>query len=138
MDDGMSMDMQALEQALLIAPFHRWLGLSIRECDAHGIVIAMPWRDEMTSNPALPAMHGGILASLIDLTGFYSLLAAGHACTSTADLQVDYHRAASREALLARGQIVRVGKRLSVAEVRITGEADRLLASGRGAYIMRD
>lgn len=132
------MDRAALELALLAAPFHRWLGLSIRQAGPEGITIAMPWRDEMISNPALPAMHGGILASLIDLTGFYTVLAADHVCTSTADLHVDYHRVASRETLLATGRVVRIGRFLSVAGVDITGESRKLLASGRGAYAMKD
>lgn len=132
------MDRAALEHALLAAPFHRWLGLSIHQAGPEDITIAMPWRDEMISNPALPAMHGGILASLIDLTGFYTILAAGQVCTSTADLHVDYHRAASRETLLAKGQVVRIGRRLSIAGVEITAESGKLLASGRGAYTMKD
>ncbi|MBX9896441.1 MAG: PaaI family thioesterase [Qipengyuania sp.] len=128
---------ELLEQALHVAPFHQWLGVSLRESGPDGITIAMPWREEMISNPALPAMHGGVLAALIDLTGFYTVLAAGHVCTSTADIHVDYHRPASRESLTARGIIVRIGKRLSVAEVRVSGETGKLLASGRGAYAMK-
>lgn len=132
------MDIGPLQRALLVAPFHRWLGLELRAVDEYGITIAMPWREEVVSNPGLPATHGGIIASLIDLTGFYTVLAAGKVCTSTADLHVDYHRAATRETLLARGTIVRTGKRMSVAEVRVSGAAGKLLASGRGAYTMKD
>lgn len=87
---------ELLEQALQVAPFHRWLGVSLRESSPDGILITVPWREEMISSPALPAMHGGVLAALIDLTGFYTVLAAGHVCTSTADIHVDYHRPASR------------------------------------------
>lgn len=126
-----------LEQALQVAPFHRWLGVTLRECGPDGIAIVMPWRKEMISNPALPAVHGGVLAALIDLTGFYTVLAAGHVCTSTADIHVDYHRPAGRETLIARGTIMRIGKRLSVAEVRVSGDTGKLLASGRGAYTMK-
>lgn len=130
------MNALALEQALLVAPFHRWLGVSIAARNADGIAIEMPWREDMISNPALPAMHGGVVAALIDLTGFYTVLASGSVCTSTADLHVDYHRAASRERIVAHGKIVRIGKRLSVAEVRVEG-AHGLIASGRGAYTMK-
>lgn len=128
---------ELLEMALQVAPFHRWLGVSLRDSGPDGITITMPWREEMISSPALPAMHGGVLAALIDLTGFYSVLAAGHICTSTVDIHVDYHRPASRETLTAHGTIVRIGKRLSVAEVRVSGETDKLIATGRGAYAMK-
>lgn len=132
------MNHEMLEQALRVAPFHRWLSVSLRTSGPEGITISMPWRDEMISSPALPAMHGGILAALIDLTGFYTVLASGHLCTSTVDLHVDYHRPASRETLTATGKILRISKRLSVAEVHISSENGCLLASGRGAYAMKD
>jgi len=130
------MTLEELNRALLVAPFHRWLNLRMIEADAEHILIEMPWRDEMISNPALPSMHGGILASLIDLTGFYAVLASGNMCKSTADLRVDYHRAASRQTLHAEGCLIKAGKSLSVADVRIHDEAGTLVASGRGAYNM--
>src|SRR3546814_4275448 len=80
------------------------------KADAEHILIEMPWRDEMISNPTLPSMHGGILASLIDLTGFYTVLASGSMSKSTADLRVDYHRAASRQTLLAEGRLIKAGR----------------------------
>lgn len=125
-----------LEQALQVAPFHRWLGVTVVAQGGESVSIEMPWRDEMISSPKLPAMHGGIVAALIDLTGFYTVLASGNICASTADLHVDYHRAASRETIVAHGKIVRVGKRLSVAEVKVEGQRG-LIASGRGAYTMK-
>lgn len=128
---------QALERALRVAPFHQWLGVSLQSSSPDGVVIAMPWRDEMISSPALPSMHGGVLAALIDLTGFYTVLASGNICTSTADLHVDYHRPASSEGLIASGKILRISKRLSVAEVGIIGESGSLIATGRGAYMMK-
>src|SRR3546814_11799047 len=88
------------------------------KADAEHILIEMPWRDEMISNPTLPSMHGGILASLIDLTGFYTVLASGSMSKSTADLRVDYHRAASRQTLLAEGRLIKAGRSLTVADVR--------------------
>src|SRR3546814_12795156 len=77
-------------------------------------------------------MPGGILASLIDLTGFYTVLASGSMSKSTADLRVDYHRAASRQTLLAEGRLIKAGRSLSVADVRIHDEAGTLVARGRG------
>src|SRR3546814_1820820 len=94
---GIRVTLEDLNRTLLVGPFHRWLNLRMVKADAEHILIEMPWRDEMISNPTLPSMHGGILASLIDLTGFYTVLASGSMSKSTADLRVDYHRAASRQ-----------------------------------------
>ena len=130
------MTLEDLNRTLLVAPFHRWLNLRMVKADTEHILIEMPWRDERVPKPTLPAMHGGILAPLIDLTGFYTVLASGNMCKSTADLRVDYHRAASRQTLLAEGRLVKAGRSLSVADVRIHDEAGTLVASGRGAYNM--
>jgi len=45
------MTLEELNRALLVAPFHRWLNLRMVEADAEHILIEMPWRDEMISNP---------------------------------------------------------------------------------------
>jgi uncharacterized protein (TIGR00369 family) len=95
----------------------------------------MPWHEEIVSNPVLGAAHGGVLAALIDLTGLYALVILGTRATATADLRVDYHRPATAGPLIARGQVVKTGRQISVAEARIFGPDDKLLASGRGAYI---
>ncbi len=98
----------------------------------------MPWRDEIVSNPIIGSAHGGVLASLIDLTGFYALIAQGTKVKATADLRVDYHRPATSGPLVATGLIVKVGQQISVAETSVTGPNEKLLASGRGAYICGD
>lgn len=120
---------------LLIAPFHRWLGLDVVNLTEQELVIEMPWREEIVSNPMLGSAHGGILSALIDLTGLYAINALGGKVRATADLQVDFHRPATSGNLRATGRVVKLGKQLSFAETRITDSEHRLLASGRGAYV---
>lgn len=120
---------------LLVAPFHRWLGLSIAELGTEELVIAMPWRDEIVSNPAVGAAHGGILSALIDLTGLYTIIAMGGTARATIDLRVDFHRPATSGLLRAIGRPVKLGRQISVAETRIVSADGSLLASGRGAYV---
>lgn len=124
-----------LADAIQIAPFHRWLGLKIVRQDSDCLELEMPWRDELVSNPLIGAVHGGILASLIDLTGLYAIIAAGGVARATVDLRVDYHRAAINGPLRAIGQVVKLGKTISTADTRIVVDDDRLVASGRGTYL---
>ena len=124
-----------LEELLLVAPFHRWLGLSIAELGAEELVIAMPWRDEIVSNPLVGAAHGGILSALVDLTGLYTIIAMDGAARATVDLRVDFHRPATPGPLRAIGRPVKLGRQISVAETRIVSAEGTLLASGRGAYV---
>ena len=127
-------DRERLQEMLHIAPFHRWLGLEIATCSAQEIAITMPWREEIVSNPMIGSAHGGILASLVDLTGLYTLLAGGVAARATVDLHVDYHRPATSGPLTAHGQIVKIGRQISVAETLVLEPDGKLVASGRGAY----
>lgn len=90
------------QKALMISPFHRWLGLKAVMVAREQIEIALPWREEFVANTAIEATHGGILAALIDLTGLYAVRAAGGIVSATADLRVDYHRPATRGTILAK------------------------------------
>lgn len=76
----MKYDTENLADVMQIAPFHRWLGLKIVQQNNDQLELEMPWRDELVSNPVIGAVHGGILASLIDLTGLYAIIAAGGRC----------------------------------------------------------
>jgi uncharacterized protein (TIGR00369 family) len=128
-------DIEQLRALLLIAPFHRWLGLDIAALTSDELILEMPWRDEIVSNPMIGSAHGGILSALIDLTGLYTINALGGSARATADLQVDFHRPATSGPLRAIGRVVKLGKQLSVAETRIEDADGKLLASGRGAYV---
>lgn len=128
-------DIEQLRERLLIAPFHRWLGLTLVDFDMNELVLEMRWRDEIVSNPKIVSAHGGILSALIDLTGLYTILAAGGTPRATIDLHVDFHRPALPGQLRAIGRLVKMGRQFSVAETRIVGTDGVLLASGRGAYV---
>lgn len=124
-----------LRKMLHLAPFHRWLGLEVVDLTEAELILEMPWRDEIVSNPVIGSVHGGILSALIDLTGLYTINALGGTARATADLHVDFHRPATSGPLRATGRVVKLGKQFSVAETRIEDAAQRLLASGRGAYV---
>jgi uncharacterized protein (TIGR00369 family) len=127
--------LQSLREMLLIAPFHRWLGLDIVALTADELILEMPWRDEIVSNPMIGSAHGGILSALIDLTGLYTINALGGSARATADMRVDFHRPATSGPLRAIGKVVKLGKQLSIAETRIEDVEGKLIASGRGAYV---
>ncbi len=124
--------------ALLAAPFHTWLGLEAVRVTRTELQLRMPWRPEIVSNPRIGSAHGGVLGSLIDLTGFYVLLVNQHRVSATANLVVDYHRPATEGPLHATAQLIKVGRRLSTAQTEIRSADGELLASGRGAYLMSE
>ena len=129
------MGIAELRAMLLFAPFHRWLQLEVAALTEEELILEMPWRAEIVSNPMIGSAHGGILSALIDLTGLYTINALGGSARATADMRVDFHRPATSGPLRAIGRVVKLGKQLSIADTRIEDADGRLLASGRGAYV---
>lgn len=113
------------------SPFNRWLQLRVSSVDEGGIELEIGCREELTGNPDLGAIHGGILASLVDVTGTMSVIAQTGNSVVTVDLRTDYHRPALGAMLWARGTIVKFGRQLSNVDVRILDSGKRLIASGR-------
>jgi len=130
-----SFSLADLNSILHLAPFHQWLGLRAAEIAKNSITIEVPWRKEFVSNPQIEATHGGILASLIDLAGLYTIIVAGGSVSATADLHVDYHRAALPGTLIVKTQVLKLGSCVSTARATIHDTDEKILASGRGAYI---
>lgn len=128
------MTIEQLEELLAVAPFHRWLGLTVKTFAPGQLELEMPWRDEIVGNTQIGAAHGGVLATLIDLAGVYALLAAGYKVKATADMRVDYHRPATKGPLVASSKIIKAGRQISIADTQILGPDGKLFASGRGAY----
>jgi len=124
------------QERLDISPFQRWLGLRAESAGEGEIEISLLWREELVSNPANKSMHGGILASVIDLGGLYAVLTTKSAAVATVDLRVDYHRPVSAGQLRAVSKVLRLGTKVSSAETAVFDDGGRLVASGRGVYLM--
>jgi uncharacterized protein (TIGR00369 family) len=127
-------DLAEFAARVLAPPFHRWLGLSVREASAARVVIAMAWREEMVSDPKRRYTHGGILAALIDIVADYAIAVRIGRGVPTIDMRVDYHRAAMPGDLVATGTVIKLGSTVSTAAAEIVDSEGRLIASGRGVY----
>ena len=124
-----------VEALLLRGPFHQWLGLSVVAVGDGTIELAATWREEWVVNAERGYTHGGILATLVDLTADWALVSKTGRGVPTVDLRVDYHRAAMPGNLRCLGKVVKFGSQISVAEAQILDAEGKLLASGRGVYM---
>jgi len=125
-----------VEAKLLRGPFHQWLGLKVPEVGDGTITITATWRREWVVNADAGYTHGGILATLVDLTADWALVSRTGRGVPTVDMRVDYHRAAMQHDLTCKGRVVKAGKALAVCEAEIFDDEGRLLASGRSVYAM--
>lgn len=129
-------NLETWQQRIDVSPFQRWLGLRVTEVDEGRMRVSLPWKEDLVSNPNPPTVHGGILASVIDLLGLYSVLTTGNASLATVDLRVDYHRPAGPGDMFAEAHVIKLGTKVSTAETKVFDGDGKLLASGRGVYLM--
>ncbi len=123
-------------QAMLTrGPFHQWLGIEVLSVGEGEISLKATWREEWVVNPDRKYTHGGILATLVDLTADWALVSKAGRGVPTVDIRVDYHRAAMPGDLTAKGKVVKWGSQFSVAEAQVFDKDNVLVASGRGVYL---
>ena len=117
-------------------PFNRFLGLRGESVAEGRAVLVLPVRPEFVGDPRRPALHGGVLSTLIDTAGgmaAWSALAAGET-VSTVDLRVDYLEPAGLgEPLRAEAELVHKGNRVCHVRVAVT-QGESLVAEGRAVF----
>lgn len=121
-----------------LVPFNKVLGLEVRAISEGYCEMFLPFRDELIGDPIRPALHGGVLSSLIDTCGGATVwtMVELYDRVSTVDLRVDYLRPGLAEDLIVEGHIVRIGNRVGVADMIAyhPGKKDEPVATGKGVY----
>jgi len=128
--------MQVMEEVI---PFNRFLGLRVRGVRKGFARLEIPFRDELVGDPLRPALHGGVISMLADTAGgaaVWTDIADERSRVSTIDLRIDYLRPARLVTLVAEAQVVRLGNRVGVADVRVfnADAEDETIATGKGVY----
>jgi uncharacterized protein (TIGR00369 family) len=119
-------------------PFNVFLGMRLaemRDCYAR---LELPFRPEFIGDARRPALHGGVISSLIDTAGgaaTFTKISADDYC-STIDLRVDYLLPGSPELICAEATVLRIGNRVSAVDIRAfhPSAPDRTVATGKGVY----
>jgi uncharacterized protein (TIGR00369 family) len=125
-------------------PFNRFLGIRLHVLERGRCVLWLPWRDELVGDATRPAVHGGVLSTLIDTAGggaCFSALDRAEDRLSTVDLRVDYLRPGGAADLWCQGEVVRMGNRVGVARMTVwsgrqpaAGEPEKAVATGQAVY----
>ncbi len=118
--------------------FVRHLGMRFVSVEAGVVVMEMPFQEVLIGNPILPALHGGAISSLLDTVGgacVWSSLEVEDR-VATLDLRVECLRPGRPETLMARGELIRLGNRVGISDLRAyhPGREDRPVALARGVY----
>ncbi len=125
-------------------PFHRLLGVRLESAEPGRVVLRIGWRDDLVGDPRRPAIHGGVISTLIDAAGgaaCFATLENPEDRVSTVDLRVDYLRPGTPGDLLCEARIVRLGNRVGVTRAHVyldalpgPEEPDEPIATGQAVY----
>jgi uncharacterized protein (TIGR00369 family) len=129
---------ERLRERLGQTAFSAWLGMTLESADESGVVFRMPTRPEILGSPSTGALHGGVVATLIDTAASYAVMARTGRSIATVDMRVDYHRPALSPEYRVEGSIVRLGRTMATADARVYDDKGALVASGRAVLMHLD
>jgi uncharacterized protein (TIGR00369 family) len=109
---------ERLNALIAAIPYARYLGVKA-ELAGDEMTAIMPYADKLIGNPALPALHGGVLGAFMEMTAVaqIALLQKAARQPRTIGVTVEYLRSGRPVATFARAQIKRLGRRIANVEV---------------------
>jgi uncharacterized protein (TIGR00369 family) len=120
-----------------IIPFNRFLGIKVVKLERGKAVLWLPFKPEFIGDPSRPAMHGGVISSLMDAAGGAAAFTElNHEDRlSTVDLLVDYLLPGGSKPLEAEASVIRIGNRVAVVQIHVRQEGhNEVIAQGRAVY----
>lgn len=127
-------DVQAMLDA---SPYLSFMGIQVDTIDTGNdtLVLRLPMRPEFERRPDSGQIHGGVIASLIDVAGDYALAMRLGSVVPTVNFRTDFLRPAAHTGLTATARVRRTGKSVAVVDIDIHDDDSRLVAIGRGTYM---
>lgn len=110
-------DLQALLDGI---PAIATYGLRI-DATEDGVRVRGDLGPDAAVHTGLPAAHGGVVASILDTTATFAVLATTGARWVTVDLRVDYLRPTPLGAITCSARVASSGRRLGVVQAELGG-----------------
>ena len=119
-------------------PYARLIGFQT-ERDEEGLLCVLPFREEIVGNARLPAVHGGVIGSFLEMTATVALVDQGEGdrLPKPINFSTDYLRSAGPRTTRGRAEIVKQGRR--IANVRVVAWQDdpaKPVAAGIGNFLL--
>jgi acyl-CoA thioesterase len=111
-------------------PLLQTLGITLEEIGERHAVMAVTVAD--CHRNYFGGAHGGLIATLIDTVCFFpqSIIPSGNPATTT-NLNIQFIRPSLvGDRLTARAEVLHLGRRTAILQVRVTDQQDRLIAQG--------
>ncbi len=131
--------------------FNRLLGVRVESFDAGAARISFEMRPEFIGHYLYGRLHGGVISSVLDAAGGFSLMCAiaekfraedteqvmqRFARMGTIDLRVDFLRQGIGRRFEANARTTRLGGRIGSVQCQLEDDAGRLVATAAAAYVV--
>ncbi|MFH1982519.1 MAG: thioesterase family protein [Pseudomonadota bacterium] len=131
--------------------FNQLLGFRIDAVSPTAVSVNFPMRPELIGNPVHQTLHGGVISSVLDVTGGLmastgvvdrmagapiDTIARRLAGVGTIDLRVDYLRPGRGKHFTATGAVMRAGNKVTVTRMELHNDDGVLIAVGTGTYMV--
>lgn len=127
-------DYEDLATAIRRCPFHRLLDIvPVPAHDESAVRISLDIRPDFWRSDDGGGLHGGVIASLVDVAATYAVMRTAGRPAVTAALTVDYLRPVSGSRAEAEARVVRTGRTTALADVEFF-DGTVLAAVGRARF----
>jgi uncharacterized protein (TIGR00369 family) len=119
-------------------PYVEYLGIRVAP-EGEAPLFRLPYQDKLIGNPQLPALHGGVIAGFAETAATLHLIRSlrGTKFPKGIDFSIDYLRAGRPEESFAACEVVRVGSRVALVQVRCWQRGpDHPIAVARGHFLL--
>ncbi len=114
------------------APIKKVYGMTLSYSSSNEAVFDLPYNPNF--DHALDAIHGGVVLTLLDNAGWFTVAQFYDVWISTADLHAQFLEPVAQTHLQGVGHVTRVGKRLAHATMDIKTPEGKLVARGSGTF----
>jgi acyl-CoA thioesterase len=125
---------RALVREFNDAPIARFFGMTLTYPEPGVARVDLPYNPNL--DHALHGVHGGVIATLADIAGWFASAARQEAgWVATAEFRIHALEHVERRALHGVGRVLRPGRALDVCEMRILDDQHRLVAFATGTFV---
>jgi uncharacterized protein (TIGR00369 family) len=129
---------ERLTAALARIPYATFLGVRA-ELKGDELTLVLPFSDHLVGNPLLPALHGGVVGALMELTAITQLAIASKSAVfrKTIDVGFDYLRSGKPVDTFARAKVIKIGRRIANVQAEAwQGERGQPIAAMHGHFLV--
>ena len=132
-------------------PFNRLLGLQVSRFADDEVEVRFPWAEQLVGNPIQQILHGGVIATVLDVAGGMMAVASAlgrfseieqaelvqrFGKMSTIDIRTDYLRPGRGAEFIATARVIRAGNKVAVCRMELHNEHGVHIALGTGTYLV--